>query len=105
MSDQDDKRAVFDDPEINGTVPGDKRTVEDLKSYVNALLAMTRRAFGERSECVIMIGIPLAGGHDRFAAQFYGPCLSARGLLAWGTEAVSNLIDAGDTSKNGKPHP
>lgn len=80
-------------------------TVDELKASIDALLAALKSIHGERSECIIMLGIPIPGGHDRFAAGVYGPCLGSRGLLAWGTRQIEAQIDAGDTSRNGKPHP
>lgn len=81
-------------------------SVEELKQRVNQLLHLLRAVYGPRSTAIIMVGIPIGDSeHDRFSAGHYGPCLSARGLLAWGEREILGLIDAGDTSKNGKPHP
>lgn len=78
-------------------------TVIELKRYTNLLLEVTRALMGPRCSAVLMIGIPVDGeSHDRFAANVVGPCLSTRGLLAWGKSQVEQLIDAGDSSKNGK---
>lgn len=81
-------------------------SVEELKHFTNGLLAFINKTMGPRSAAVLMIGVPIEDqAHDRFAAHFYGPCLTARGLLAWGEQEALRLIDASDTSKNGKPHP
>lgn len=81
-------------------------SVEDLKVLVNGLLAIANAAMGPRSTAIIMVGMPIEGSeHDRFAAYRYGPCLSARGLLAWGEREILKIIDSEDTSQNGKPHP
>jgi hypothetical protein len=62
--------------------------------------------FGQRTSCIVMIGMPIQdSAHDRFVAGAGGPCLSLRGLLAWGADNVQEQIDAGDTSKNGREHP
>lgn len=81
-------------------------SVEELNKFATDLLEIAQAVLGPRSSTIIMLGMPIADSeHDRFTGAVYGPCLSARGLLAWGTPAVIQRIDAGDTSKNGKPHP
>lgn len=81
-------------------------SVEDLKTIVNGLLTVLRARLGDRSTAILMIGVPIPDSeHDRFAAHFFGPCLSVRGLREWGLREVLRLIDAQDTSQNGKPHP
>ncbi len=80
--------------------------MEALKQEVAAFAALMQARYGERSTVILMVGIPIPGSvHDRFAAKTLGPCLSSRGLLAWGTEAIKVEIDQGDSSRNGKEHP
>jgi hypothetical protein len=69
-------------------------SIEDLKVFVSAMLSLVAGRFGERASAVFMIGVPVAGGHDRFAAHAIGPCLSARGLLDWGSKETARIIAA-----------
>jgi hypothetical protein len=82
------------------------RTVAELGEFADSLMAVIRACLGPRSTAVVMLGRPIENeDHDRFVARVGGPCLSSRGLLAWGERAVREKIDAEDTSRNGKPHP
>lgn len=80
-------------------------SVEEMQHFVTNVLTLLRLTLGPRSSAILTVGIPIEGEHDRFAANYFGPCLTARGLLTWGHRQVEQLIDAGDTSRNGKPHP
>lgn len=81
-------------------------SVVELQRLTTAFLALAKHVLGARSSGVLLLGMPIPGQeHDRFAAHFFGPCLSSRGLLAWGVPVVEELMNAQDTSKNGKPHP
>jgi hypothetical protein len=81
-------------------------SVAALGAFADDMLALLRASLGPRSTVILMLGVPIEGqDHDRFAARVSGPCLSSRGLLAWGERAIKEKIDAEDTSRNGKPHP
>lgn len=69
-------------------------SIEDLQVLVAGLLEIIRARYGERAAAVLMVGVPVAGGHDRFAAHAIGPCIAARGLLEWGTKATAVQIAA-----------
>lgn len=80
-------------------------TVEQLKELVDGVARALQVQFGPRSSCIVLLGIPLDNGHDRFVAACNGPCLTQRGLLAWGERQVREHIDRGDSSRNGGKHP
>jgi hypothetical protein len=81
-------------------------TVPEAQQFVRAMLALIQHRLGSRSAGVLLVGYPVPGeDHDRFAADFFGPCLTARGLSAWGSRAVTELIDQKDSSRSGEPHP
>jgi len=81
-------------------------SVAQLVDTVNSILAALHCILGPRSTAILMVGVPIQDSeHDRFAAHYYGPCLSSRGLLEWGSRQVLAQIDAQDSSRNGKPHP
>lgn len=79
-------------------------TVAEMVEFAAILQRLAKAVLGPRSSAIILVGMPLDDDHDRFAAGSYGPCLTARGLLAWGSRQIENRIDEGDTSINGKPH-
>lgn len=89
-----------------GHLPGPSMTVHEAQQFVRAMLALIRVKLGPRSAGVLMVGYPIPGeDHDRFAADFFGPCLTARGLVTWGDRAVAEEIDRQDSSRSGRPHP
>lgn len=72
-------------------------TLDELKTVVDALLVMMHTRYGHRSSCIIMLGVPIEGScHDRFATNYYGPCLVSRGLLQWGEGEVARMIKSGE---------
>ncbi len=88
------------------SIPSKPTTVAEMQTLANSYAAALLAILGPRSSVVVMIGTPIDGqNHDRFAAVVGGPCLSSRGLLAWGERSCVGQIDAGDSSLNGKAHP
>jgi len=71
-------------------------TVAELKADLAEIGKALRRKYGERAGVILLLGIPVAGGHDRFAASLCGPCLTTRGLLSWGRRYVEEQITAGE---------
>jgi hypothetical protein len=81
------------------STPPVELSVPELIKLAHGILTLVRAKLGPRSAAILMVGMP-HGDHDNFAAQFYGPCLSARGLLAWGERSITAQIDRGDWSFN-----
>lgn len=73
-------------------------SLDDLKRLIVLTAKTIRATLGPRAAVIIAAGFPLDDNHDRFASYVTGPCLTSRGLLAWGQRAVGHQIDEMDTS-------
>jgi hypothetical protein len=91
--------------EATRSQPPTTPTVPELETLATFITTALRDRFGARSSAILMIGVPCDDGHDHFVHGMYGPCLTTRGLLAWGERQVRERIDRGDSSRNGGIEP
>jgi hypothetical protein len=97
----DEQRATRIGPVTTPEVP---MALDELKRMLNELARTLRLKLGDRSSVIIAAGFPSDVSHDRFASVVTGPCLTARGLLAWSQRSVEKQIDEADSSmdENGR---